>query len=68
MPLIVKWMAALKLEELRNWLNILTAAINCLPQLDLKFNITKLGGLDEVNYADIIDTGTTSTPEATSSC
>ena len=68
MPLIIKWMAALKIEELRNWLNILVAAINCLPQLDLKFNITKLGGLDEVNYADIIDTGTTSTPEASSTC
>ena len=65
MPLIVKWMAALKIEELKNWLNILIAAVKCLPTMDIK--LPKLGGIDDVNYADIIDTGSTTTPEAASS-
>ena len=66
MPLIVKWMAALKIEELKNWLNILIAAVKCLPTMDIK--LPKLGGIDDVNYADIIDTGSTTTPEAASTC
>lgn len=69
MPLLAKYMGALAKERLEYWLTLLAAAIACLPTIPL-FNIkrTKTGGIDEVNYADIISTGQTETPESKSPC
>mgnify|MGYP003300287212 CR=1 FL=1 len=68
-PLLNKYMGALMKERLEYWLMLLTAAINCLPAIPL-FNIKRkrIGGIDEVNYADIINTGTTTTPESSAFC
>ena len=64
LPLISKWMLALSLEKLNNWLTILTAALQCLPLF--KFNLNKENNMDDVNYADIIEKNVISTPEASS--
>lgn len=64
LPLISKWMLALSLEKLNNWLTILTAALQCLPLF--KFNLNKENNMDDVNYADIIEKNIISTPEASS--
>jgi len=63
-PLILKWMAALNLEKLNNWLTILTASLNCIPLF--KFNINKENNIDDVNYADIVSRSIPATPEASS--
>lgn len=69
LPTMIKWMAALQLEELQNWLNILMAALNCLPGIPMfVLNSAKDGTIDNVNYADIISKNTTSTPETLSPC
>ena len=69
MPLILKWLAALNLEKLRNWLLALEAAIKCLPLLPM-FDLNKKinSGIDEVNYADIIKKDVSDIPESLSPC
>lgn len=68
-PLLLKYMGALNMERLEYWLNILMAAIACLPKfmfLDIKrYKRNLSNSIDNVDYADIINTGQTSTPEAT---
>ena len=52
-------------ERVIDWLIILRAALNCLPQF--KFTKNKvIGAIDNVDYADIINTQ--NTPESTTNC
>ena len=68
-PLLAKYMGALAKEKLEYWLNILTAALKCLPTIPM-FNLNNKikSQIDDVNYADIINTGTTTSPESASPC
>ena len=61
LPLIVKYMYLIYKEQMEDWLNILRAALKCLPAF-----IFKLPTIDDVNYADI--TTTQNTPESTATC
>lgn len=65
-PLLRKYISAVMIERLEDWLKILTAALEYLP--NFKFKSNKMGGIDEVAYADIINTGTTTSPESSSKC
>lgn len=54
-PMIEKWLSIILLEKLDYWLQILYAALNCLPLM--LFNFGKkfiLSEIDEVDYADIV--------------
>lgn len=65
LPLIVKYMYLIYSEQMEDWLNILRAALKCLPVFIFKLpNV--IGAIDEVNYADI--TTTQNTPESTATC
>lgn len=67
LPLLAKWQMAEIMERLEYWINILTAAIACLPTF--KFKRSKIiSGIDNVDYADIIKEDEQTTPESTSSC
>ena len=69
-PLLVKYMGALERERLEYWINVLLSALACLPSLPI-INIRrgKIGGIDDVDYADIIPGNTLlSTPETTNPC
>lgn len=69
-PLLVKYMGALERERLEYWINVLLSALACLPTLPV-INIRrgKIGGIDDVDYADIIPGNTLlSTPETTNPC
>ena len=57
-------MGALQLEKIEYWINVLLSALECLPRLNLN---SKVGGIDDVNYADIVNT-TINTPESTTQC
>lgn len=65
LPLIMKYEMILLLEKIQYWLDILKAAIACLPRFKFKFNKV-IGSIDNVEYADIIPPQ--NTPESTSSC
>ena len=54
LPLLIKYELILLMENLVAWIELLKAAISCLPMLKFKRNkIT--GTIDEVDYADIIN-------------
>jgi hypothetical protein len=58
-PLLIKTAAALAKEKIDDWLIILTAALKCLPRF--KFNKKNIiNNIDDVNYADIYNTETSS--------
>jgi hypothetical protein len=60
---LTKYEFLLLLERIRDWTNILEAALNCLPTFKLSFKQRKIiSAIDEVDYADI--TNTQSTPES----
>lgn len=64
-PLMLKFTLILLRERVIDWLIILRAALNCLPQF--KFTKNKIiGAIDNVDYADIINTQ--DTPESTTNC
>lgn len=64
-PLMLKFTLILLRERVIDWLIILRAALNCLPQF--KFTKNKvIGAIDNVDYADIINTQ--NTPESTTNC
>lgn len=65
LPMILKYKLLLFLEKLQYWLEILKAALACVPVF--KFKRTKmLNAIDEVDYADIINNQ--DTPESTATC
>lgn len=65
MPLLLKFLAILLREKIIDWLLILKAAIECLPLL--KFQPRKIiGQIEDVNYADIINTQ--DTPTSSNNC
>ena len=58
-PLLIKANAALAKEKIDDWLIILTAALKCLPRF--KFNKKNIiNNIDDVDYADIYNTETSS--------
>ena len=65
LPLLLKYETIILLERITYWLEILKAALNCLPRF--KFNRNKvIGAIDYVDYADI--TNNQNTPESTANC
>lgn len=65
LPLLFKQEFILMMERIEDWINILKAAIECIPLY--KFTLPKyIGSIDEVNYADIINNQ--NTPENTALC
>ena len=68
MPLLIQYEIILVLEALSYWLAILQAAIACLPTFRLQ-RTQIIGSIDDVNYADIVDsTEQMALPESSSSC
>lgn len=65
LSLLLQYELILLLERITYWLEILKAALGCIPLFKFKRNKV-LGSIDEVNYADIINTQ--DTPESTSTC
>lgn len=65
LSLLLQYELILLLERITYWLEILKAALSCVPLFKFKRNKV-LGSIDEVNYADIINTQ--DTPESTSTC
>ncbi len=64
-PLLLKFLAILLREKIIDWLLILKAALECLPLL--KFQSRKIiGQIEDVNYADIINTQ--DTPTSSNNC
>lgn len=65
LPLLAKYQILLVMEQLSYYIELLSAIISCLPM----FKISRksiIGSIDDVNYADIVETQ--ATPEASSSC
>ena len=68
MPLLIQYEIILVLEALSYWLAILQAAIACLPTFRLQ-RTQIIGSIDDVNYADIVDSiEQMALPESSSSC
>lgn len=71
-PLLIKYTGALTIEKLEYWLNLLTAALKCLPKLpnfNLGKNYKNYNGLnDVVNYVDIIHNNEATIPESVKPC
>lgn len=66
MPLLIQYEITLVLEALTYWLAILQAAIACLPTFKLQ-RTQIIGSIDDVNYADIVDSSEQmALPESTS--
>lgn len=65
LPLLLKYELLILLERTTYWLEILRSAVSCLPTFKFKRNKT-IGSIDEVNYADIINTR--QIPEITNPC
>lgn len=65
LPLLIKWQAAVQLEKIQYWLDILNAALACLPRFKFKKQKIK-GTIDDVDYADITTEQTI--PETQSGC
>lgn len=54
-PMIEKWLSIILLEKLDYWLQILYAALNCLPLMLFNFGKKFISSeIDEVDYADIV--------------
>lgn len=65
MPLLMKFMMLLMKERITDWLIILKAALECLPLLKLQPRKV-IGQIEDVNYADIINTQ--NTPTSSNNC
>ena len=64
-PILTNMMLMLYLEMITDWLVILLNAVKCIP-LMIGFSVAKEGHIDEVDYADIVNTQ--SIPEISSEC
>lgn len=53
LPLLLKWKAAIELEKIECWLEILREALALLPRFKINGQQKIKGYIDDVNYADI---------------
>jgi len=65
MPMLTEMMLMLYLEMITDWLIILLNSVKCLP-LMIGLEIERTGGIDEVDYADIVNEQ--NIPESSSEC